>query len=96
MNATMRSISTTAAPAAVASSSRRRSTEGGDAEPGSESPSASPIELIVLAVNIPPHAPSPGHAFFSIACSSSSVIAPAAQAPIASNTLVMSRALPLR
>jgi hypothetical protein len=49
-----------------------------------------------LAVNIPPHAPSPGHAFFSIACSSSSVIVPAAQAPIASNTLVMSSALPFR
>ena len=91
-----RSISTTAAPAAVASSSRRRSTAGGDAEPGSERPSASPIELIVLAVNIPPQAPSPGHAFFSIACSSSSVIVPAAHAPIASNTLVMSSALPFR
>ena len=45
---------------------------------------------------MPPHAPSPGHAFFSIACSSASVILPAAQAPIASNTDVMSSALPLR
>ena len=50
----------------------------------------------MLAVNMPPHAPSPGQAFFSIACSSSSVILPAAQAPIASNTDVMSSALPLR
>ena len=35
---------------------------GGDAEPGRLMPSASPIELIVLAVNMPPHAPSPGQA----------------------------------
>ncbi len=63
----VRSISTTASPARRASSSRRRSTAGGDAEPGSDNPSASPIELIVLAVNMPPQAPSPGQAFFSIA-----------------------------
>ena len=71
-------------------------TAGGDAEPGSDNPSASPIELIVLAVNMPPQAPSPGQAFFSIANNSSSVIVPAAQAPIASNTDVMSSALPFR
>ncbi len=56
------SIRTIASPAARASSSRRGSTAAGDAEPGRLSPSASPIELIVLAVNIPPHAPSPGQA----------------------------------
>ena len=39
---------------------------GGDAEPGRLMPSASPIELIVLAVNIPPQAPSPGQACRSI------------------------------
>ena len=53
---------TTAAPAAAASPLRRASMAGGDAEPGTLMPSASPIELIVLAVNIPPHAPSPGQA----------------------------------
>ena len=61
-----RSSSTTASPARTASSSRRRSTEGGDAEPGSDMPSASPIEAIVLAVNMPPQAPSPGQALRSI------------------------------
>ena len=44
-----------------------RRSAGGDAEPGMLMPSASPIELIVLAVNMPPHAPSPGHALRSIA-----------------------------
>ena len=39
-------------------------------------PIASAIELIVLAVNMPPHAPSPGHAVRSISPSSSSVIVP--------------------
>ena len=39
---------------------------------------ASPIELIVLAVNIPRQAPSPGHAARSISRSSASVIVPAA------------------
>ena len=63
--------------------------------PGRLIPIASAIELIVLAVNMPPHAPSPGQAFDSIAWSSSSLIVPAAQAPTASNTLVMSSAVPL-
>ena len=52
------------------------------------------MDDIVLAVNIPPHAPSPGHAAFSIAVSSSGVIVPAAHAPMASNTVVMSMFLP--
>ncbi len=56
---------------------------------------ASAIELIVFAVNMPPQAPSPGQALDSISWSSSSVIVPAAQAPTASNTLVMSSAVPL-
>ena len=88
------SIRTTAAPAALASGWRRASMAGGDAEPGRLMPSASPIELIVLAVNMPPQAPSPGHARRSISSSSSSLIVPAALAPTASNTLVMSRARP--
>jgi len=68
---------------------------GGDADPGIDMPRASPIELIVLAVNMPPHAPSPGHAVRSISSSSSGVMAPSAQAPTPSNTLVMSVASPL-
>ena len=68
---------------------------GGDAVPGKDSPSASPIDDIVFAVNIPPQAPSPGHAFRSISPNSSSVIVPAAQAPMASKTEVMSMAFPL-
>ena len=85
---------TTAAPAALASPWRRPSMAGGDAEPGRLMPSASPIELIVLAVNMPPQAPSPGQAARSISSSSSSLIVPAAQAPTASNTLVTSSARP--
>ena len=88
------SIRTTAAPAALASGWRRPSMAGGDADPGRLIPIASPIELIVLAVNMPPHAPSPGHARRSISSSSSSLIVPAALAPTASNTLVMSSARP--
>ena len=57
---------TTAAPAFSAYASRRRSTAGGAAEPGSESPIASAILAIVFAVYIPPHAPSPGQMAFSI------------------------------
>ena len=90
-----RSMLTTASPARRASSSRRPSIAGGDAVPGSDMPIASAMELIVLAVNMPPHAPSPGHALRSISPSSSSVILPSAHAPTASNTLVMSSATPL-
>ena len=90
-----RSSSTTASPARTASSSRRRSTEGAEAEPGSDMPRASPIAAIVLAVNMPAQAPSPGQALRSMAPSSSSVMVPAAQAPTASKTLVMSSARPL-
>ena len=68
---------------------------GGDADPGIDMPSASPMELIVLAVNMPPQAPSPGQAVRSISSSSSEVIVPRAQAPTPSNTLVMSVASPL-
>jgi hypothetical protein len=85
-----RSRLTTASPAIRASLSRRPSMAGGDAVPGSDMPIASAMLLIVLAVNMPPHAPSPGHALRSISPSSSSVILPSAHAPTASNTLVMS------
>jgi hypothetical protein len=58
-------------------------------------PIASLTDAIVLAVNIPAHEPSVGHARRSISPSSFSVIVPAAYAPTASNTLTMSRARPL-
>ena len=61
-----RNMLTTASPARRASSSRDRSMAGADAVPGRLMPSASAIDDIVLAVNIPPHAPSPGHADISI------------------------------
>ena len=57
---------TTASPDLIAYASRRRSTAGGAADPGSESPIASPILAIVFAVYIPPQAPSPGQIAFSI------------------------------
>ena len=82
----------TARPDSNAKSSRRRSTAAGDALPGRLMPIASPTDAIVLAVNIPAHEPSVGHARFSISPSSFSVSVPAAHAPTASNTLTMSSA----
>ena len=67
---------TTASPEARAIPSRRRSTAGGRAEPGSAMPSASAALAIVLAVYIPPQAPSPGQIARSIASTSSRVISP--------------------
>ncbi len=84
-----RSISTTACPERCAKPSRRRSTAGGAAEPGSDIPSASPTEAIVLAVYMPPQAPSPGQMARSIRSTSSRVIFPARQAPTASNASMM-------
>jgi hypothetical protein len=57
-------------------------------------PSISNAIAIVLAVNWPPHAPKPGEAASSIALSSSSVILPAAWAPIASKTSMIVISLP--
>ena len=57
---------TTASPDLIAYASRLRSTAGGAADPGKERPSASPIAAIVLAVYIPPQAPSPGQIARSI------------------------------
>ncbi len=53
------------------------------------------MDDMVLAVNMPPQAPSPGQARRSISYSSSSLMAPVAHAPMASKTLVMSSDLPL-
>jgi hypothetical protein len=61
-----RSMPTTASPLARANPSRRRSTAGGEAEPGSDIPIASAAQAMVLAVYMPPQAPSPGQMARSI------------------------------
>ena len=83
------SMPTTASPDARAIPSRRRSTAGGAAEPGSASPSASAAAAIVFAVYMPPHAPSPGQIARSMASTSSRVMSPRAHAPTASNASAM-------
>jgi hypothetical protein len=52
-------------------------------------PSASATEAIVLAVYMPPQAPSPGQIARSIRSTSSRVISPRRQAPTASNASMM-------
>ncbi len=76
--------SITASPECRANPSRRRSTAGGAADPGRLIPIASAAEAIVLAVYMPPHAPSPGQIARSMASTSSREINPRAQAPTAS------------
>ena len=90
-----RNISTTASPEATANPSRRLSTAGGAALPGKDIPRASPIDAMVLAVYMPPQAPSPGQIARSMASTSSRVIKPRAQAPTASKAsmIVTSRSL---
>ena len=87
---------TTASPAAYASSSLLESIAGADALPGNAIPKASATELIVFAVNIPPQAPSPGQAAFSISPNSDSVIFPRAQAPTPSKTSCIVKSLPFK
>ena len=65
-----------ARPALAATSSPRGSTAGIDAAPGMDIPIASMADAIVLAVNMPEQAPSPGHATRSMPSRSSSVILP--------------------
>ena len=89
-----RSISTTASPERCAKPSRRRSTAGGAADPGSDRPSASPTAAIVFAVYIPPQAPSPGQIARSTRSTSSRVILPARQAPTASNASMIVTSCP--
>ena len=62
---------------------------------GSDMPSASNDDDIVLAVYMPPHEPGPGMARRSIWQKSSSLILPAENWPTASNTLTMFRSWPL-
>ena len=80
-----RSSSTAAMPLLRAKPSRRRSTAGGAAEPGSDMPRASAALAMVLAVYMPPQAPSPGQIACSTSVTCSRVIRPARQAPTASN-----------
>ena len=63
-------------------------------EYGSESPSASIADDIVLAVYMPPQEPAPGQACCSIARKVSSGIRPAAYCPTASNTETIVRSSP--
>ena len=90
------SMATTASPERLAKPSRRRSTAGGAALPSRLRPSASPTLAMVLAVYIPPQAPSPGQIARSMASTSSRLMSPRAQAPTASNAsmIVTSRSLP--
>ena len=64
------------------------------AEPGRARPIASDTHAIVFAVNWPPHEPADGQATSSSACSSSSVMAPTACWPTASNTSCTVTSLP--
>ncbi len=79
-----RSSPMTASPDLRAKPSRRRSVAGGAAEPGMDMPMASATDAMVLAVYIPPQAPSPGQIARSMASTSARDILPAAQAPTAS------------
>jgi hypothetical protein len=63
-------------------------------EPSRLMPSASNEELMVLAVNMPPQAPTDGQAFFSMPTKSSSCMRPAENAPTASNAETMVRSCP--
>ena len=57
-------------------------------------PSASATLAMVLAVYMPPQAPSPGQIAFSMRVTSASVILPARQAPTASKASMIVTSLP--
>src|SRR6266850_4455235 len=63
-------------------------------EPSRLMPSASKDELMVLAVYMPPQAPTLGQAFLSMPAKSSSLNLPAVYDPTASNADTMVRSLP--
>src|SRR5262245_12625726 len=63
-------------------------------EPSRLMPRASKEDDIVLAVYMPPHAPTDGQAFFSMPMKSSSFILPAVYAPTASKADTMVRSCP--
>ena len=62
--------------------------------PGRPRPRTSVRQFIEFAVNIPEHAPQPGHARCSISLSCSSVTLPTASPPTASNISVSERFFP--
>ena len=77
---------TASLPAATAAAGFPGCVAGTSFSPGALTPRKSSTVAIVFAVNCPPHAPAPGQAALSSACSSPSLIVPAACAPIASKT----------
>ncbi len=76
----------TASPARAAMSYRSCDSAGASALPNGANPSASEIEAIVLAVNMPPHEPAPGQACRSKSSNSSADICPSANVPTPSKT----------
>jgi len=70
--------SMTASPDRRATSYLASDSAGASAVPSGASPSASEIDAIVFAVNIPPQEPAPGHAWRSRSSSSSALISPCA------------------
>ena len=70
-----------AAPTASHSAFLRGSSAGVLLLYGSDRPSASMAQPMVLAVYMPPHAPDPGHALCTIAERVSSVMRPATNSP---------------
>ena len=90
----MRRRSITSRPHWKATSALEESIAGTPLNPIGEIPSISKAVGMVLAVNCPPQAPSPGQARFSISLSSAALIFPELNAPTASNTSWMVRRRP--
>ncbi len=84
----------TAAPERTAYPSSAGSAAGTAALPGSDIPRASPIEAMVLAVNIPAQEPTPGQAIRSSSRSSRSVMLPWEAAPMPSKTSTIDTSRP--
>ena len=81
-----RTRSTARRPQSRATPALAGSVAGTEPLPIGEMPIASKTVAMVLAVNCPPHEPAPGHAARSSSSRSSSLMRPAAHAPIPSNT----------
>ena len=91
----LRRTSIASRPVWYAISSLCGSGAGTSLKPIGETPSIANAVAMVLAVNWPPQAPSPGHAAHSTACSSLSSILPALRAPMASKMSCTVIRLPL-
>jgi len=76
----------TSRPVSKATSSLRGSAAGTPLNPMGDTPSISKAVDMVLAVNCPPQAPSPGQAAHSMPFSSAASMRPALKAPMASKT----------